>query len=39
MTTTTCRVLGPWTPSTRFSSMSLVAEGPLIQVCGRVERA
>jgi hypothetical protein len=32
--TTTCRCLGPWTPSTRLSSMSLVAEGPLIQVSG-----
>ena len=26
---------GPWTPSTRLSSMSLVALGPLIQVSGR----
>ena len=26
---------GPCTPSTRLSSMSLVADGPLIQVCGR----
>ena len=26
---------GPWTPSTRWSSMSLVADGPLIQVSGR----
>ena len=32
---TTWRVRGPWTPSTRSSSMSLVAEGPLIQVVGR----
>lgn len=32
----TIRVRGPWTPSTRSSSMSLVAEGPLIQVWGRV---
>src|SRR5205807_3272781 len=23
-----CRLRGPWTPSTRISSMSLVAEGP-----------
>ena len=35
-TITTSRVRGPWTPSTRSSSMSLVALGPLIQVCGRV---
>ena len=34
-TRTTCRRRGPCTPSTRLSSMSLVAEGPLIQVCGR----
>ena len=34
-TRTTCSVRGPCTPSTRFSSMSLVAEGPLIQVIGR----
>lgn len=34
--TTTSRVRGPCTPSTRFSSMSLVAEGPLIQVSGLV---
>ena len=34
-TRTTCRVRGPWTPSTRSSSMSLVADGPLIQVSGR----
>ena len=27
---------GPWTPSMRWSSMSLVADGPLIHVCGRV---
>jgi hypothetical protein len=33
--TTTSRVRGPWTPSTRLSSMSLVALGPLIQVSGR----
>src|SRR5690606_27746087 len=33
--TITSRVRGPCTPSTRFSSMSLVAEGPLIQVSGR----
>ena len=32
----TSRRRGPWTPSTRWSSMSLVADGPLIQVCGRV---
>src|SRR6478752_251187 len=35
-TSTTSRVRGPWTPSTRCSSMSLVADGPLIHVCGRV---
>jgi len=34
-TMTTTRVRGPWTPSTRCSSMSLVALGPLIQVSGR----
>jgi hypothetical protein len=34
--TTTSRVRGPWTPSTRLSSMSLVALGPLIQVSGLV---
>lgn len=34
-TSRTCRVRGPWTPSTRSSSMSLVAEGPLIHVRGR----
>lgn len=33
--TMTIRRRGPWTPSTRFSSMSLVAEGPEIQVRGR----
>jgi hypothetical protein len=33
--TMTSRVRGPWTPSTRSSSMSLVALGPLIQVWGR----
>src|SRR3954465_3189161 len=32
---TTIRVRGPWTPSTRLSSMSLVADGPLIMVRGR----
>ena len=32
----TSRVRGPCTPSTRSSSMSLVAEGPEIQVSGRV---
>ena len=32
----TCSVRGPWTPSTRSSSMSLVALGPLIQVWGRI---
>ena len=31
----TCRVRGPCTPSTRISSMSLVADGPEISVCGR----
>ena len=30
------RVRGPWTPSTRCSSMSLVADGPLMNVSGRV---
>ena len=34
-TTMTSSRRGPWTPSTRWSSMSLVADGPLIQVCGR----
>ena len=34
-TSTTRRSRGPWTPSTRTSSMSLVALGPLIQVSGR----
>src|SRR3954471_10316021 len=33
-TRTTMRVRGPCTPSTRSSSMSLVAEGPLIMVRG-----
>lgn len=33
-TSRTCSVRGPCTPSTRSSSMSLVALGPLIQVCG-----
>ena len=33
-TITTSRVRGPWTPSTRSSSMSLVALGPLIMVSG-----
>lgn len=33
--TRTSRVRGPWTPSTRLFSMSLVAEGPEIQVKGR----
>ena len=39
-TSTTIRVRGPWTPSTRSSSMSLVADGPLMKVSGRsgVER-
>lgn len=36
VTRTTSRVRGPCTPSTRSSSMSLVAEGPEIQVSGRV---
>ncbi len=31
----TSRVRGPCTPSTRFSSMSLVADGPEIRVIGR----
>ena len=35
MTRSTSRVRGPWTPSTRFSSMSEVAEGPEIKVIGR----
>ncbi len=35
-TTMTSSRRGPWTPSTRWSSMSLVADGPLIHVCGRV---
>ena len=30
----TCRLRGPCTPSTRSSSMSPAADGPLIQVCG-----
>src|SRR6266568_8526557 len=30
-----CRLRGPCTPSTRMSSMSLVAEGPEMRVCGR----
>ena len=34
-TTITWRMRGPWTPSTRSSSMSLVALGPLTQVSGR----
>jgi hypothetical protein len=33
--TRTCKVRGPCTPSTRISSMSLVAEGPEISVCVR----
>jgi hypothetical protein len=32
----TCSVRGPCTPSTRSSSISLVALGPLIHVCGQV---
>ena len=35
-TSTTIRVRGPWTPSTRSSSMSLVADGPLMKVSGSV---
>ena len=35
----TSSVRGPCTPSTRSSSMSLVADGPLIQVRGRSARA
>ena len=35
--TTSCR--GPWTPSTRFSSMSLVADGPETSTIGRPSRA
>ena len=38
-TTMTSSRRGPWTPSTRWSSMSLVADGPLIHVCGRSGRA
>ena len=38
-TTSTSSVLGPWTPSTRFSSMSDVAEGPEMNVIGRPGRA
>jgi len=34
----TSSVRGPCTPSTRRSSMSLVAGGPLIQVSGRQAR-
>ncbi len=34
-TTKTVRFLGPWTPSTRASSMSEVAEGPETIVRGR----
>src|SRR4029077_1272462 len=30
-----CRLRGPCTPSTRMSSMSLVAEGTEMRVCGR----
>ena len=35
LTSTTVRCRGPWTPSTRASSMSLVADGPLMNVSGR----
>lgn len=35
LTSTTSSVRGPCTPSTRWSSMSLVADGPLIHVIGR----
>ena len=35
VTITMSRVRGPCTPSTRLSSMSLVALGPLIHVSGR----
>src|ERR1700750_1369643 len=34
-----CRLRGPCTPSTRISSMSLVADGPEIRVCGRAAGA
>jgi succinate-acetate transporter protein len=34
----TSSVRGPCTPSTRSNSMSTVADGPLIQVCGRSGR-
>src|SRR6266702_4371713 len=37
-TMTTSRVRGPWTPSTRLSSMSEVAEGPETKVMGRRSR-
>src|SRR5208337_1558630 len=36
VTRSTSRVRGPWTPSTRLSSMSEVAEGPEMNVIGRV---
>jgi len=36
VTMITSRLRGPWTPSTRLSSISLVAEGPLINVSGRL---
>src|SRR5579875_2822439 len=39
VTRMTSRVRGPCTPSTRLSSMSLVADGPLIQVSGRPAEA
>src|SRR5271157_454853 len=35
VTRSTSRVRGPWTPSTRFSSISEVAEGPEMNVIGR----
>src|SRR3954447_19424512 len=39
MTTKTSSVRGPWTPSTRSSSMSDVAEGPETNVIGRPSAA
>ena len=38
-TTTATRVRGPCTPTTRSSSMSLVADGPVTMVMGTPERA
>jgi hypothetical protein len=36
LTINTSNRRGPWTPSTLFNSMSLVALGPLMKVSGRV---